>query len=188
MKTSKEFFTNLHDVECNQKYNKTLPYSFHLEIVYLQGFKFKSIIMSILERDMNMAFAHKDTLPREIIDALWGHDSIEDARLTYNDIELLYGKIVAEIIYLCTDFKGKNREERKPKEYYQELSQNKLALFVKLCDLIANIKFGLLTNSTMYQKYKIEWILIKRKILGNGNLTDFKEMFIYINSLLNLET
>lgn len=178
---SKTYFTHLHDVECNQKYNKTLPYSFHLEMVHLQGEKFFHIIEDIINKHYKNIVSYSD-----ISSMLYGHDSIEDARLTYNDLKSKYGQYVADVIYLCTDFKGKSRTERKPEQYYQELSQNKLALFVKLCDIIANIKFSLLTNSTMYQKYKIEWALTKRKILGNGNLSDFKEMIVYINSLLEV--
>ena len=36
-----KYFYDLHDIECNQKYNKTLPYSFHLEMVGKQAIKFE---------------------------------------------------------------------------------------------------------------------------------------------------
>jgi len=180
---SKEFFTNLHDVECNQKYADTLPYSFHLNLVYLQGEKFKDVICKILEKEYGMTFT-KYELPREVKDSLWGHDSIEDARLTYNDIKELYGALVADVIYLCTDFKGKNRAERKPEQFYKELMTEKVAVFVKLCDLIANIKYSLLVNSSMYDKYKAEWTETKFKLIDVSS--EFKEMFLYINKLVDV--
>lgn len=37
-----EFCKHQHDVECNQKYNKILPYSFHLNLVAEQAKKWKS--------------------------------------------------------------------------------------------------------------------------------------------------
>jgi (p)ppGpp synthase/HD superfamily hydrolase len=176
----KDYFTHLHDVECNQKYNKNLPYSFHLKMVYLQGLKFQSVLNRIVKEHYLLEI--ENDLPFEIQAGLWGHDSIEDGRLTYNDIKSLYGDTVAEIIYLCTDYKGKVRADRKPLEYYTELSKNKLAVFVKLCDIIANIKFSLLTNSTMYN-YKVEWTDTKHKMVG---ILDFEEMVVYINNLLEL--
>lgn len=41
---AKEYFYNLHDVECNQKYDGKLPYSFHLEMVVKQAEKFEKYI------------------------------------------------------------------------------------------------------------------------------------------------
>lgn len=181
--TPKEFFTNLHDVECNQKYNKTLPYSFHLEMVYAQASRFDHVLARLIQKESKNPENLKD-LTFSVVVAVWGHDSIEDARLTYNDILLMYGVFAADIIYLCTDWKGKNRLERKPVHYYEDLSKNKLAVFVKLCDIIANIKFGLLTNSSMYETYKTEWTSTKFKL--TSVLPEFKEMVIYINNLLEV--
>ena len=178
--STKNYFYNLHDVEVNQKYNKTLPYSFHLELVYLQGLKFIHLIPDVKLRPEN-SFSN-DRLRDAVLIACIGHDSIEDARLTYNDIKELYGVEVAEMIYLVTDNKGRNRLARKSDEYYQDLKSNPLAVFVKLCDLMANIKFGILTNSTMLSKYKSEYPNIREKLYSK----EYDEMFIYIDSLLKI--
>lgn len=170
----REYFTNLHDVEVNQKYAKKLPYSFHLEMVASQAYKFRELIP--IEDD-------EDELFNIILVSCWAHDSIEDARKTYNDILDYCGKEVAEIVYCCTEDKGKNREERHSDAFYQGLVNNKWATFVKLCDIIANVKFSLLSNSGMYDKYYLEYRKT-RKILYRE---EFKKMFDYLDKLFKVE-
>lgn len=87
----------------------------------------------------------------------YGHDSIEDTGLTYNDIKSEYGEYIADLIFLCTEYRGKTRKERHPDQYYIDLKNNKPAGFVKLCDIAANITWGFVNNQSMYDKYKKEW-------------------------------
>ncbi len=170
-----EYFTHLHDVVCNQTYSNELPYSFHLQMVAAQAKKFEKYITS------NNPHNHAVWV------GIWGHDSIEDARLTYNDIKRRFGEKAAEIIYLCTEYKGRNRDERKPKELYLELMTNENAVFVKLCDMIANIKFSLLTNSSMFRKYVKEWTEKVEPILSPKMRPIFPDMFSYIDKLCKLD-
>jgi hypothetical protein len=172
MRNIKSYFVNLHDVECNQKYNGNLPYSFHLEMVAKQAEKFQHHIPS------------DNPYHDAVWIGIWGHDSIEDARLTYNDVKNQWGEsgeIAAEIIYLCTEFKGRTRAERKPKEFYLQLKENELAVFVKLCDIIANTKFSLLTNSSMYDKYKVEYFEKVRPLLFVK--AQYDDMWNYLDEL-----
>ena len=176
-----EFCKHQHDVVCNQKYNDTLPYSFHLNLVAEQAKKWKSLIK-----------------PEDWILVLygaWGHDLIEDARVTYNDIKMFNFQVmsgdkmisslisgVSDIIYSCTELRGKNRDERHGPEYIQGLKENKLGLFVKLCDISANIGFGILTNSTMVDKYRKEFPKFKEQLY----LEEYKPIFDYIEKQLEL--
>lgn len=183
IKDPKSYFSYLHDVECNQKYNKTLPYSFHLNMVYLVGEQFKYLIPNRLKKAFpENSFSHI-TIYDQVVVALYGHDAIEDARVTYNDINEQFGSLAAEIIYLCTENKGKNRDERKSLAWYKELDTNELAVFVKLCDLIANVKFGIATNSSMTKKYKAEYIAKVKPILY---CEQYKPMFDYLDDLFKL--
>lgn len=139
-----------HDVECNQKYNDYLPYSFHIKMVTAQHAKFAHLL-SFEER----------TITRAGCDS---HDLIEDARMNFNGIvelamsygaNLLLAERIAEIVILCTEFsRGHNRAERKPEEFYIALQGDKLATFVKLCDIIANSLFSCLSNSSMLKSIK----------------------------------
>lgn len=92
------------------------------------------------------------------------------------------GKEVADMVYCCTEDKGKDRSERHSEKFYTELSANKWAVFVKLCDIIANVKFSLLTNSSMYSKYKFEFIKTKKYLYRE----EFKKMFDYLEKLLEI--
>jgi (p)ppGpp synthase/HD superfamily hydrolase len=170
MKTKEfiEFCIDQHDNICNQKYGKIHPYSFHLELVANQANLFGKILS---KKELEL-----------VTMGCWGHDLIEDARLTYNDIKDLVGDSVADIIYCCTEEKGKSRLERHSQKFFDELKQNELAIFVKLCDIIANVKYSILTNSSMYSKYQKEFPKLKENIY----LEKYDEMFNYLERLLNV--
>lgn len=176
MKHFIEFCIAQHDIVCNQKYDKIHPYSFHLRTVDMQNSMFQHLIPASKIHVVTMA--------------LYGHDLIEDARVTYNDIlenvGMLYSKNdkieVADIIYACTEEKGKNRRERHNSKYYSELASVEYATYVKLCDIIANVKYSMLTNSSMGYKYKEEYEIMRTHLYDSK----YDEMFQYLNNLLNL--
>jgi len=183
MKNFIEFCCHHSDVVCNQKYGDNLPYSFHLKAVAAQFRKFRHLLP-----DSQLCTAEA---------ACYAHELIEDSRMTYNDISTMYiedysyedfpniSKEVAEIVYLCTDFKGKSREDRKPKELYDELATNKTAMFVKLCDIIANSKYSALQNSSMLCKYKDEYYNKVKPYLLPA-VPEYTEMFNYLEKIYEL--
>jgi (p)ppGpp synthase/HD superfamily hydrolase len=164
-----DYFYRLHDVTCNQKYGKTLPYSFHLKNTVSFAYKFEYLIP-----EEDRFYVRCGTA---------GHDAIEDARITFNDIVEISNSKLAEIIYACTEDKGKNRSERHSDKYFKELRKNKLAVFVKLCDMMANSTFSLATNSSMFKKYKEEFI-VTRKVLY---CPEYDEMFTFLDNLYNIQ-
>jgi (p)ppGpp synthase/HD superfamily hydrolase len=168
---AKNYFFDLHDITVNQKYNKILPYSFHLGMVEAKAIKFQNLI-PVDEPHFSNIFI-----------SVYGHDSIEDARLTYNDIKTTFNENVAEIIYLCTEDKGRNRAERKSENWYQQLNKNNDAVFVKLCDIIANVEFSLLTGSSMFEKYKSEY---SQKVKPFLYRNEFRQMFDHLDKLFSL--
>ena len=170
MITFRDFCIQQHDIVCNQKYDNTLPYSFHLEAVVIQIHLFTDVIESC-GLDVN-----------NIVMGCYGHDLIEDARMTYNDIKDMTNESVADIIYCCTEEKGKNRAGRHNQKYFDELKVNNEAVFVKLCDIIANLKYSLLTNSSMFTKYKKEYPHLKSELYR----VEYDEMFKYIERLLTV--
>jgi len=188
MKEIIEKIYHQHDVVCNQKYGDNLPYSFHLKAVEAQGEKFIHLIENTQIENPDNYRSYSVSLLYIVRIALSGHDLLEDARLSYNDIKNLVCKefgntiaeeILAEIIYCLTDEKGKNRAERKNEKYYNELKENKLAIFVKLADIAANTLYSKLTGSSMYEKYKKEFPAFKEKVY----VEEYEEFFQYVNSL-----
>ena len=88
--------------------------------------------------------------------AAYGHDLIEDTRVSYNDVKEVLGQQAADIIYAVSNEKGKNRKERANEKYYEGIRNTPGAVFVKLCDRIANVQYSKMTKSRMFEMYKKE--------------------------------
>jgi (p)ppGpp synthase/HD superfamily hydrolase len=123
------------------------------------------------------------TLREACLLAVWGHDLIEDCRVSYNDVEYQLGRAVADIVYAVTNEKGKNRKERANEKYYMGIRETKGAVFVKLCDRIANVQYSKLTKSRMFEMYKKENDEFERML---GRYTQYKHLeplFSYLEQL-----
>lgn len=140
-----------------QTYDHTHPYGLHLSMV----------------ADAAIRYGHEVTVCEEdIVPMLFGayfHDSIEDARLTYNDVTRAAGRLMtpgqaftaAEIVYALTNDKGRTRAERAGEHYYAGIRRTPYAPFVKLCDRFANMSYSFLhaneANLHMREVYRAEW-------------------------------
>ena len=122
----------------NQTYGDDLPYGFHLDMV----------VQGIRDFGHYVCDEEADVLP--LFFGGYYHDSIEDARQTYNDVmkvarnflteEQAY--VATEIVYALTNDKGRTRAERAGENYYKGIRETPFAPFVKLCDRMANISFS----------------------------------------------
>jgi hypothetical protein len=127
----------LHD-HVNQTYDKTHPYGFHLDMV----------VDSVYQYGHEVCSEEKDVLP--LFFGAYYHDSIEDARQTYNDVKATARQymdedqalMAAEIAYALTNDKGRTRAERAGEKYYQGIRETPYAPFVKLADRLANISYS----------------------------------------------
>lgn len=135
---AREFAVKAHN-DVNHWYGD-VPYTTHLQAVVTVADKHLELLHSV-ERPV-------------AISACWCHDTIADTRKTYKDVKRATSEEVAEIVRLVTeDVRGRDREERMPLSAYIEIGHNKLALFVKLCDRIANVSNSLVTGHKMYITY-----------------------------------
>jgi (p)ppGpp synthase/HD superfamily hydrolase len=134
--------------ETNHMYDKYLPYEFHLRMVAHVCEKFIELIPNLNDGET----ALRDT----VLLAAYGHDLIEDTRVSYNDVKDILGLEAADIIYAVTNEKGKNRKERANEKYYEGIRNTRGAVFVKLCDRIANVQYSKMTGSRMFDMYKKE--------------------------------
>lgn len=122
----------------NQSYGDDLPYGYHLDMV-VEGIRQFGHLVCVREEDVLPLFFGG-----------YYHDSIEDARLTYNDVmhtarQYLTEEqalLATEIVYALTNDKGRNRSERAGEKYYEGIRTTPYAPFVKLCDRMANITFS----------------------------------------------
>jgi hypothetical protein len=115
--------------------------------------------------------------------ACWGHDLIEDARVSYNDCKKVLGEYIADIIYAVTNEKGRTRDERANDKYYHGIIETPGAIFVKLCDRIANVQYSSLTKSRMLNLYRDEYGYFEYKMRVNDT---YEPMFEHLRKLLNI--
>ena len=141
-----------------QTYDETRPYGFHLSMVADAAMHYGAPVVA----------GEDDVVP--LLFGAWFHDSIEDARLTYNDVRRLASSFMterqahaaAEIVYALTNDKGRTRAERAGEHYYAGIRTTPYAPLMKLCDRFANMSYsfrhgGNEPNSHMRDVYKAEW-------------------------------
>ncbi len=128
---------------------------------------------------VDVAYRFIELIPIEkrpkVIASCWLHDSIEDARMSYNDVKKLTNVDVAEIVRAVTNYtRGRNRAERMPEFIYKDIRETDCATFVKLCDRIANVESE--GKTEMYEKEHQHF----KVMLWHS---DYEIMFEYIESL-----
>ena len=141
----------------NQTYGDDLPYGFHLDMV-VEGIIAYGYLVCVREEDVLPMFFSG-----------YYHDSIEDARVTYNDVmhearmrmTEEQALMATEIVYALTNDKGRTRAERAGEKYYKGIRETPYAPFVKLCDRLANVTYSCSIDSgqngnRMREVYKSE--------------------------------
>lgn len=174
----------------NHFYDTYLPYEMHLRMVHQAAVNFQDLLDDvhdyytgrklITEKGQDVTF----TLRNACLLACWGHDLIEDTRVSYNDVKEHLGQEVADIVYAVTNEKGKNRKERANDKYYEGIRNTPGAVFVKLCDRIANVQYSKMTGSRMFEMYKKENDeFIVQLGWDDTNTHPYFKMFSYLQDL-----
>ena len=147
-----------------QTYSGQLPYSYHLGMVADAAMKYGAEVVT----------DEQDILP--VVFGAYYHDSIEDARLTYNDVTKVAKQFMnesqaimaAEVVYALTNDKGRTRAERAGEHYYAGIRATPYAPFVKLCDRLANMTHSFTAsdggNHRMRTVYQQEWEHFRQSI------------------------
>lgn len=156
--------------DTNHYYDDYLPYEFHLRMVAENGKRFLHLL--------------PENVWEDVMKASYGHDLVEDARQNYSSILKRSNKYVAEICRACTNYgRGRNRQERMPDFIYQDIFDTPGAVFVKLCDRIANAQYSKLTRSKMFKLYKEEHAHFKKMLYSKESGLD--EMWEYLEGIFN---
>jgi (p)ppGpp synthase/HD superfamily hydrolase len=173
----------------NHMYSEYLPYEFHLRMVAEVANDFKHLLDDTKDyftgEDYRGPKQDQVTLKDACLRAVWGHDLIEDCRVSYNDVKNKLGQEAADIIYAVTNDKGKNRKERAGVKYYQGIRDTPGAVFVKLCDRISNVQYGKMTKSRMFEMYKKENPDFEQYLGRYTSNTNLEPMFVYLKNLFN---
>ncbi len=117
------------------------PYEVHLQAVVNMAIKYEGVGPTYMEY---------------ILAACWCHDVIEDTKFSYQDVKREIGIDVADIVYDVSNELGKNRRERSLKTY-AKIAANPNAIFVKLCDRLANVSH----HGDLFEMYKREYPIFR---------------------------
>ena len=112
-----------------QTYSNGLPYTHHL-----------SQVAAVVER-FDTSIPMYEVSKQQMLEAAWLHDVIEDTKTKRKDIAEMFGEKVAELVWAVSNEPGENRKVRHALTYPKTLSVPG-AVFVKLCDRIANVEAG----------------------------------------------
>lgn len=180
-------------VSTNHLYDNYIPYEFHLRMVLKVAQDYKHLVDPMTfaahynraEVDLDVAKVFTDNC---LVRAAFGHDLIEDTRVSFNDVSEKLGPVTAEIIYAVTNEKGKNRKERANDKYYEGIRNTTGAVFIKLCDRIANVQYSKMTGSRMFEMYKKENPEFTKALGLRGDGVDYPgheyyKMYQHLNSL-----
>jgi hypothetical protein len=118
-------------------------YGVHLEMVEDGIRKYKDVFRKM--NDYTTALA-----------AASGHDLIEDAQLTFNDVKQVSDRRVAEVVLAVTDVHEENRLLRHLFTMGKTV-KDYLAIVVKMADMRANGLYSKTHGSSMYKKYLEEY-------------------------------
>jgi len=149
----------------NHQYNGR-DYDYHLKMVYQKAIDFSYLL--------------KEDDKLNVYCGCWVHDLIEDTRESYNDVLEQTNRTIAELSYALTNEKGKTRGQRGSDKYYEDMKCVPNAVFIKLCDRIANVSYSRLNGSKMLSIYKDENNNFVKKLYRE----ELKDMFDYLKTLL----
>jgi len=178
MKEDKIIWIIQQHTNTNHMYDKYLPYEFHLRMAANVCKEFKHLLPN--RNDGETSFRE------DVLLATWGHDLIEDTRVSYNDVKVELGHNATEIIYAVTNEKGRNRKERANAKYYAGIRETPGAVFVKLCDRIANVQYGIMTKSRTVEMYRKENELFEKTLGRYDEYSHLEPMFAELEKILEL--
>lgn len=157
----------------NQSYDKQYPYSVHLTIGGVYAVEFI------------------DCLPKEVkvSDAMggwWLHDTVEDCRLTPNDLlKEGFTMETVKIAFALSNEKGWTRAERANDKYYVGIRETPGAVWDKLIDRLANVHYGIVFDGGMISTYRKEQEnFVKKLFLDSDDMPRYQDMIDELDEML----
>lgn len=121
----------------------------------------------------------------ELFAAAYLHDTIEDTKVTYDDIAAVFGIRVAYLVSAVTDQPGKNRKDRHARTYPRIRAGGPWAIMVKLADRIANVETSSRgPNKQKLDMYKKEYTEFREALYIPQQPDTIEKMWAHLDSLL----
>jgi (p)ppGpp synthase/HD superfamily hydrolase len=121
---------------------------------------------------------------QDVFSAIFEHDTLEDTDCSFDELVNITNYRVATIVNAVTTTKSGSRKERFSDEYYDKIKNTKYATFVKLCDRIANVKYGVDNNNPIIKMYQKEHDNFKKKLYVQNQ---YEELWSYLDKLIEKE-
>lgn len=145
---SELIFKNLREIACKQYNDANCRYDNNEYIYHID------MVINFLTKYI-LVFKNSKDAENTLIAALY-HDSIEDAKQSYNDILEIIGKDAADIVLAVTDVSAENRLMKHLLTMGKTV-MNYRAIILKMCDILANAMYSKSHGSSMYKKYVEEY-------------------------------
>ena len=166
----------------DQLYSGVFPYTHHLMEVRTQGVYWADFYIKKCHTAMNEVPFHDfgatcgmESIRDELLTATLLHDTIEDTEVKRKELEEMFSPLVGELVWRVSNEPGKNRAERHALTY-PKIRENPYAVFIKLCDRIANIKQG----GSLVGMYAKEHAAFKVAL----QTADWPEMWEHLDNLI----
>ncbi len=101
-----------------------------------------------------------------LLSAAFLHDVVEDTPVTIDQVNLVFGRSVADLVYRVTNEPGANRMARHVATY-PKIKESYDATMLKLADRIANVEASAKDPGKM-KMYKKEWSFFKESLYTPG--------------------
>lgn len=151
----------------DQKYGN-LPYSFHLLEVH------KMVVLLA----PSWCVDDEDLVPASIL-----HDILEDTDETFSSLSSNFGESVASLVFAVSNEEGKNRKERNQKTYPKIRSFGEKAVFLKLCDRLANASNSLKEDAPIFSMYAKEHDFFKKALYLESDRQEIQEAWKALDGL-----
>lgn len=145
----------------DQKYGEN-PYSVHLDDV-------DAVLVE---------FGHDDPILRA---AGQLHDVLEDTKVTYGQLMLVFLSTVSDIVYGVTDIPGINRAESHARTY-PHVAGNLPRTIVKLADRIANVRRSKIDKPALLKMYRKEYPFFRHMLYTDA--PEVNAMWVELDRLL----
>lgn len=163
--------------------------------LYLDAIKFAAWRHALNVYDNEPYYVHfeyleqvlRDHNEESLIDAQL-HDVIEDGGVSYNQVKEKFGYEHAEVSYLCSDNKGRNRDTRKCQAFYDEIKASVYRLQatkIKVTDRIANVRRSIKNGHSMGEKYKEEYSHFRTELYVANHIVS---MWVELDKLMQYES
>lgn len=119
-----------------------------------------------------------------ILSAAWLHDTIEDTQIRYEDLFEDFGKRIADLTYLLTDKRGKNRQERHLATY-PLIAEDARATTVKWADRTANFLMSQHSRREQFFKYQKEHVYFKETLYKKFDEPEFDDAIEFLAKLID---